>query len=322
MKNTFNLLIFFALALFLMSCGGGEKKEEQKVLNASASTDTAKVLATNDRILGVARIEPEDGLTNITAGTSGKILAINVDDNQQVSKGQGLLEVEVAIENAQLAQAESKIGTQQAAIQASKANIEALKVNLKNVQDTYKRNLQLFEGKALTKESLDNSKANMDKLAKEVEAAEANLNQSNAKINELQADISYFKTVVNQKKVVAPLAGKILNILVKTGEYVSNATQIAEFAPEGSLIAKTEVDELFAEKIQIGQKATIISQTTGETVAEGKVSYAADYLKTKSLFKDQSTEQEDRRVREVHIKLESGKMPLIGSRVDCMIFLK
>jgi HlyD family secretion protein len=54
----------------------------------------------------------------------------------------------------------------------------------------------------------------------------------------------------------------------------------------------------------------------------GTVSYAADYLKQKSLFKDQSTEQEDRRVRDVSIRLDSGKMPLIGSRVDCIIMLK
>ncbi|MCU0393697.1 MAG: biotin/lipoyl-binding protein [Thermoflexibacter sp.] len=322
MKNKLNLLIFFALTLMLLSCGGEEKKEEQKVLNASVVSDTSKVLATNDRIVGVARIEPEDGITNLTAGTSGKILSINVDDNQQVTKGQALLEVEVSVENAQLAQAESKINTQQAVIEANKATIAALKVNLKNAQDTYNRNLQLFQGKAVTKETLDNSKASMDKLAKDVEAAEANLNQSNARINELQADINYYRTVVNQKKISAPLAGKVLNVLVKAGEYVNNATQIAEFAPEGSLIAKTEVDELFAEKIQVGQKATIISQTTGEQLAEGKVSFAADYLKAKSLFKDQATEQEDRRVREVHIKLESGKMPLIGSRVDCMIYLK
>ena len=100
------------------------------------------------------------------------------------------------------------------------------------------------------------------------------------------------------------------------------AEQIAEFAPTGSLIAKTEVDELYAEKIQLGQKAFIISQTTGDTLANGSVSYAADYLKQKSLFKDQSTEQEDRRVRDVSIRLESGKMPLIGSRVDCVILLK
>jgi HlyD family secretion protein len=283
---------------------------------------TTKPLATNDRILGVARIEPVDGLINLTAGTSGKILAVLMDENQEVKKGDALLNVEMAIENAQLSQAQSKISTQQAAIAANQANLAVLKVNLKNAQETYQRNVELYAGKAQTKENLDNSLNTVERIQKEIEASEANLRQSTARTNELQADINYFQTLVNQKQINAPTAGKILNVLVKTGEYVNNTTQIAEFAPAGNLIAKTEVDELFAEKIKIGQKAQILSQTTGEKLAEGTVSYAAEYLKTKSLFKDQATEQEDRRVREVHIKLESGKMPLIGSRVDCLIFLK
>jgi HlyD family secretion protein len=319
MKNYLFLLSLSFLLNILGGCGD-KKASTAQGEPGQLQADSTKPL--NDRVLGVARIEPEDGLTNLTAGTSGKIMAVQVDDNQEVTQGQVLLEIEVAVETAQLAQAQSKIKAQEAAIGSSQATLAALKVNLKNAQDTYQRNVQLYEGKALTKENLDNSKASMDKLDRDVEGAQASLNQAMARINELKADINYFRTVVGQKKVTAPLPGKVLNVLVKTGEYVSNASQIAEFAPRGSLIAKTEVDELFADKIKLGQKATILSQTTGEKVAEGTVSFAADYLKTKSLFKDQATEQEDRRVREVHIKLEAGKMPLIGSRVDCMIYLQ
>lgn len=317
MKTLLKNLVWILPLLYLTSCSKEEKKE-----SANTKTDSTKIQTTNDRILGVARIEPEDGIMNITAGTSGKVLSVLMDENQQVEKGQNLLNIEVSVENAQLQQAESKISTQQAAVESAKANIAALRVGLRNAQDIYNRNLQLYEGKAQTKEVLDNSKATLDRYQKDIETAESNLNQTAARIKELNADIAYYRTVVNQKKVTAPLSGKILNVLIKTGEYVSNSTEIAEFAPAGALIAKTEVDELYAEKVQIGQSATILSQTTGEKLAEGTVSYTADYLKQKSLFKDQSTEQEDRRVREVHIRLTSGKMPLIGSRVDCMIMLK
>ena len=86
-------------------------------------------------------------------------------------------------------------------------------------------------------------------------------------------------------------------------------------------MAKTEIDEIYAERIKTGQKAIILSQTSGDTLARGTVFFAADYLKAKSLFKDQSTELEDRRIREVHIKIEEGQKPLIGSRVDCIILL-
>ena len=48
--------------------------------------------------------------------------------------------------------------------------------------------------------------------------------------------------------------------------------------------------------------------------------FAADFLKRKSLFEDETT-QEDRRVREVRIRLNPGANVLINSRVDCIILL-
>jgi HlyD family secretion protein len=315
------IIIALITASLLSACSKNNEAEKAKQ-EAFKADSLKKAKTTNDRVFGVARIEPEDGIMNVTAGTSGKILGVLIKENQDVQKGEPLLNIEVAIENAQLVQAQSKINAQNATIGANKASIEALRVSLSNARDTYERNLKLYEAKAQTKQVLDDSKASMDKLEKDIETLKANLEQSNSRVGELQADINYFKTVVNQKKVVAPVSGKILSLPIKTGEYVSNATKIAEFAPAGAYIAKTEVDEIFADRIQLGQKAYIFSQVTGDTLASGTVSFAAEYLKAKSLFKDQSAEQEDRRVREVHIRLEGGKKPLIGSRIDCLILLK
>jgi len=310
--------LFFITITILSSCN---KKEKEKAEKAKADS-LATIPSTNNQILGVARIEPEDGILSLTAGANGKVLEVLIKENQIVQKGQSLLMIDNSIENAQLFQSESKIGTQKAMIAVSQSNLEVAKVSLKNAFENYQRNLRLFEGNAQTKQAVEDSKALVDKLMKDVEASTANIEQSKSRMKELEADIIYYSTIVNQKKVNSLVSGKVLKVTVKTGDYINNTTQIAEFAPKGSLIAKTEVDELYAEKIQIGQKAVIISQTTGDTLAHGSVSYTADYLKQKSLFKDQATEQEDRRVRDVSIRLESGKMPLIGSRVDCVILLK
>lgn len=305
------------LVVALASCGDKKAKEEM-----AAKTDSIPKPTTKNQILGVARIEPEDGIMSLTAGTSGRVLSVLIDDNQGVKKGQLLLNVEVLLENAQLRQAQSKVGTQQATIAANQATLESLKVSQKNAKDNYERNLDLYKGNAQTKQGLEDSKATFDKLTQDLQTAEANIRQAQGKIAEIQADINYYRTVVEKKKVAALMGGKVLKVLVKTGDYVNNDTKIADFAPDGALFAKTEVDELYAERVQVGQKAFILSQTSGDTLATGTVSYAADYLKQKSLFKDQSTEQEDRRVRDVSIRIDSGKMPLIGSRVDCIIMLK
>ena len=314
MKNGCCILV---MVLTLASCGDKKNKEE-----TTAKADSIPKPTTKNQILGVARIEPEDGIMSLTAGTSGRVLSVMIEDNQAVKKGQVLLDVEVVLENAQLRQAQSKVGTQQATIAANQATLEALKITLNNARDNYERNFELYKGNAQTQQALNDSKATFDKLTKDLQTAEANIRQAQAKVEEIKADINYYRAVVEKKRVGALMGGKVLKVLVKTGDFVNNDTKIADFAPDGALFAKTEVDELYAERVQLGQKVFILSQTSGDTLATGVVSYAADYLKQKSLFKDQSTEQEDRRVRDVSIRLESGKMPLIGSRVDCIIVLK
>ena len=311
------LLVASAVLLNVTSCSESNGKEE-----SAAKPDSVQTPVAVNRVMGVARIEPEDGILNITAGTSGKVLNVLIDENQDVQSGQSLINVEVAIETAQLAQAQSKIATQQASIQARQARLNGLNVDLQKARDTYERNLKLVEAKAQTKQALDESKAALDRLVNDVASAKADVLEATNRLNELRADINYYRTVVSQKKVTTSQAGKILKVNVTPGDYVTDDTQIAEFAATGPLVAKTEVDELYADRVKTGQRAAIISQTTGDTLARGTVSFTADYLRKKSLFNDQNTEQEDRRVREVHIRLEPGKSPLIGSRVDCLILLQ
>ncbi len=311
-----SILLFLSLAL-LQSCGGGEKNEKTAETPESKPETSAKT--TNSRVFGVARIEPEDGIVDITAGTSGKILSVAVHDGETVTKGKTLMLIDENVENTQLAQAKSRLTPQQAAISVQRANVDVLQMRLRNAREVVQRNKALYDGKAGTKQAVDDSRYEVERLEKEVAAAEAQVTQADSRMTELQADVKYYQTVLGQKKVVAPSNGKLLKVNAKTGEYAQPTMKIAEFAPAGSIVAKTEVDEIYADRIVIGQKAFLLSQTSGDTIATGKVSFTADYLKAKSLFKDQSTEQEDRRIREVHIKIDDAKKLLIGSRVDCII---
>jgi HlyD family secretion protein len=221
-----------------------------------------------------------------------------------------------------LKQAKSKLLPQKATISTQKANAETIRTRLKNAKEVFNQNKELYEGNAATLQTLDDSRHAVEVLQMELNAAETMVTQAERRISELESDIAYFETLLKQKNVLGIQKGKILKVSAKPGEYAQNDKIIAEFAPEGPLFAKTEVDEIYAERIKIGMKAYILSQTSGDTLATGTVVFAADYLKAKSLFKDQSTELEDRRIRDVHIKINQGEQLLIGSRVDCIILLK
>jgi multidrug resistance efflux pump len=194
-------------------------------------------------------------------------------------------------------------------------------VRTENARVNFERNQKMFAGGAVTQQVLDDSRFNYENLQKEAENQTALVLQQTTKVAELQADLAYYQTLMSKKYIKAPTNGAMLSIDTKLGSSVKNETKLGDFAPEGALMAITEIDELYADKIQIGQKAFIRPQGGSEKLAEGKVVFASPYLKKKSLFSDQADNLEDRRVREVRVELNTGTRVLIGSRVECVISL-
>jgi hypothetical protein len=84
-------------------------------------------------------------------------------------------------------------------------------------------------------------------------------------------------------------------------------------------VAVTEIDELFALNVKLGQKAIIRPQGSDERLTTGTVILASPYLRKKSLFSDNAANLEDRRVREVRVQLDDPSKVIIGARVECII---
>lgn len=272
------------------------------------------------QVVGVARIEPEAGLLDLAAGAEGRVTGRPVAGSQAVRQGQVLLTLDGRAENAQLAQAQASVGTQRAAIEAQAAAVGTLKLRADKAQTDYALNRQLLTVQGITQQTLGDSEATAAQARQDYEKGRAELRQAQARTAELRADARYYAVQAGQKTVVAPVAGQLLEWRVQLGDYVTAGTAVAQLAPAGPLIARTEVDELFAKRIRRGQKADIRSQATGTIVGTGTVYFAAGFLKRKSLFEDE-TAQEDRRVREVRIRLNPGAQVLINGRVDCIIHL-
>ena len=156
-------------------------------------------------------------------------------------------------------------------------------------------------------------------MKQQKEAAASNLQQQVARKGELQADLKYYESLLDRKHIRSPLNGTILSIDTRIGNFVKSETVLGEFAPEGGLVAITEIDELFADRVRIGQHATLRPQGDSTLLGEGKVVILSPYLKKKSLFSDNTSNLEDRRVREVRVSINPEASLLIGSRVECVI---
>jgi multidrug efflux pump subunit AcrA (membrane-fusion protein) len=311
--KTNRTLFFLFLTLFLAACG----KEEEK--QTPVATPVATSPSSIEKIVGLAVIEPEGRISSLSPSASGVITRVEVLPNQEVQKGQLLFSLDVDVQNAQVAQAASRIRSQEAAIASAQAGVAAAEVRLAQAQANLDRTGALQAGGASTREQLDNDRFARDLAEKELANSRANLRSQQSRLDELKKDVAVSQSQVENRLVRAPSNGAMLTVDVEAGEAVSPGTTLGQFAPQGPLVAIMEVDELFASQVKVGQSAYVRQQGKDQPLAQGKVVLATSYLRKKSLFSDGAGGLEDRRVREVRVQLEPGTTLLIGSRVECVI---
>ncbi len=314
------IYLIFVASLILQACG----KSGPAAASPDGPSVTAKpVLAADIKsVLGIALIEPSKRIAQLGQSQSGTVKEILAAPGAQLKAGQDILVLESSLESVQVAQASARIATQGDAIAAAQANVDVLESRLRKTRADRDRDEKLFIGKAITQQAIEDTRAQVDQLEQEYKARLAELKQARARANELRTDLNYYQTVLGQFTLKAPTDGTLLSLDVRIGEFLDGRTSVGEFAPAGPVIALTEIDELYADQVRVGQKAYVRPQGKVDTLSTGTVILASPYLRKKSLFSDNPGNLEDRRVREVHVQLDKPEAILLGARVECIILTK
>jgi multidrug resistance efflux pump len=244
-----------------------------------------------------------------------------VSEGEAVKKGQLIMLLDESTESAQVQQSSSKINTRQQRVKSLEAKIAAINIKLNAADLDRKRDRALANAKAGTEKAATDSETIFKNLEADLIIAKADLDEAIAGVKEVNAEANYLNQMKDKKRVYAPEDGMMLNWDVKLGQAIAAGTKLGDFAPAGNLMAITEIDELYALKVKNGQKVSINLQGTKDKLSSGTVIYCAPYLSKKSIFSDRADNLEDRRVREVHVRVDNPTAVLIGSRVECIISL-
>jgi len=315
MMRTIYLLLAILFAVMLFNCGGKKEEEKKKEQQATQSDSLEPV-----KLIGIGRIEPKAKIASLYSDVTGVVDDLRIKAGDTVKKDQVIIVLTHKVEGAQLEQAQSKLATQAAQIEANEASYKSLQTRADNYKTVYERTKKIYDGGAETKQNLDNAQTDYQTALQNATQAQRIWSSSKDRLKELKADVDFYQVQYDRRFIKAPEDGTILTLDIRIGELIGQNTSFATFAPAGPTIAVCEIDELFAEKVKLGQWAYIRPQGMADTVAEGKVYFAAPSLTKKSLFSDQAGDLEDRRVREVRILLDDkNKNVLLGSRVECVI---
>lgn len=326
------LSIILFVTLFVISfVACSDKKDEKSNENNSNNNTTSKTTSTTqttnvvyepDKVVATARIEPEAKIAKLSSEVSGLIKKVYVKTGDVVKKGDILIELSSELESQQVAQNQSFTQVKISNKAEIEANIHLKQTKFANAKQKYERLKTAFGKGAETQQNLDNAELDYKSIQKNIEKLQKQILTNASEMMENQIKINIANIQLQRRFIKAPSNGIILSINLSEGNAVLAYSDLIEFAPESPVNAVCEVDELFANDIKVGQTAYIRAVGRTEKLAEGSVILTSPYLKKKSLFSDASNDLDDRRVREVRIRLTNPKDLLFGMRVEGVIATK
>ena len=309
MKQTLYFLLLFSI---FISCKNND---------ATDKTDANKVkLATNiQQVIGIGQIVPEHDIIQLSSPVNGIVQKIYKNENDSLSAGTPILELDHQLEDAKVNQLSNEVNTQLEQINADAASVGEFAAKYNYAVAELQRLQRLLAKGAETQQTVDDANTNLKSFQSNQKRLQANVEVAKSKLKETKAELHSAMIEREQKIILSPVNGKLLELNILMGGAVNTQQSIAQIEPSGKTIAVCEIDELNAAKILVGQKGWIRNVGSADTLSTGTVYFAFSFLKKKSLFTDQSGEKEDRRVRTIKMMLDSPDKLLLNARVECVI---
>ncbi len=169
---------------------------------------------------------------------------------------------------------------------------------------------------ATLQQQLNEAKANQDQtlasLQQQIKEAKANLNQTaevrptdianaQAEIDSAQATVEKIRAELAQAYVVAPKAGRILEINTRAGETVGDEGIVA-LGQTDQMYAVVEVYQSDIKKVRPGQQVRVSSDSLRNEL-EGRVDWIGMQVKRQNLINADPSSNIDARVVEIHVQL-------------------
>lgn len=189
-------------------------------------------------IVASAVVLPERS-AELSMPVGGRVAAILIDEQQQVTSGQLLLRLDDSAQQAALRVAMSGQRRAEAAVAAARAQLDALPEDARPVQ--------------------------REALEAELRLAEAELALARAAVNEAEV-------AVRLNELRAPFSGTVVAIHVSLGEQAPAGSSVATIADLSSwLIETTDLSELDVVRIAVGDPASITFEALPGLVLQGTV---------------------------------------------------
>lgn len=271
-------------------------------------------LANSPRVAGTGVVEPSSETVQIGTALSGLVTDLRVKPGDFVEKGQPLFSVDTRQIRAQLGQANAAIAEARAAIAEAQA-----------AQATASRQLALYR-------NIDDpaavSRAEVIRAEGEASAASQRLQLARARLDSAQASAASAQTELGRATVRAPMAGEILAVNIRPGEYLStmggSGAPFIEMGETRPLHVRIDIDEEQAARVALGKDAVVSPRGAAGRQVKASFVRAEPQVVPKRSLTNSAQERVDVRVLQVIYRLPDSEGTnagsfRVGQQVDAFI---
>jgi len=274
----------------------------------------AGALAEGPRVAGTGLVEPASEIIDIGSALSGLVTSVRVEPGDMVTAGETLFTVDPRAARAQLAEAEAAIREAHAAIAEASA-----------ARATAREQLALYR-------EIDDpaavSRSEVIRAEGEEAAAASRLQLARARLSAAQARAQSVRTELDRLTVRAPIAGEILAVNIRPGEFVAtqgggSSVPFIQMGRTDPLHVRVDIDENEAVRVRIGAPAIISPRGAAEIQVRANFVRAEPQVVPKRQLTNSAAERVDVRVLQLIYALPSdvpeAEAFRVGQQVDAFI---
>lgn len=238
--------LWLALGVVLLAGVGVYRRATRPAPPARYATEAASVRDIVETVESSGKLKP---LTEVAVGAqvSGGVVAVHVDFNSRVKKGQLLAEIDPSLMGSQVTQAEGQLGAAKAALVRAQAAQRTARLQLERAD-------QLQQARITSQADLDQAQNALDVASADVASANAQIRRVVAQLESANASLAY-------TKIYSPIDGVVINRAVDPGQTVAanfSAPVLFEIAQDLSAMqVLADIDEADVGKIVEGMEAEV-----------------------------------------------------------------
>lgn len=300
-------LIGIAVAVWLILVGLPDRSTAEP---AEQPPKAVGDLAGKPRVAGAGIVEPASEVIDIGAALSGLVTDVRVRPGDRVAKGEVLFTVDARAARAQLDQAQAAIREARAAIAEADA-----------AQRTARQQLDLYRNLA---DPAAVSRSEVIRAEGEEAAATSRLGLARARLSSAEAAAAAARTEIDRLTVRAPIAGEILAVNIRAGEFVAtqgggNAQPFIQMGETNPLHVRIDIDENEIGRVALGQPAVISPRGAAELHVNARFVRAEPQVVPKRSLTNSAAERVDVRVLQLIYALPPSEAFRVGQQIDAFI---